>query len=109
MQTRRFFMTEPFGQQLILRPDHLFPVLIEPFGHRSKEESHEDGRFTFDGARRWAFGCHVDITGHGSCEGRGDRARCGDNQMSFGNKKALPRKLQGLGQHPAFLVPELHA
>jgi hypothetical protein len=109
MQTRRFFMNEPFGQSLILRPDHPLATLTEPFGHRSEEENHEDGVFTFDGARCWAFGCHLDITGHGSSEERGGRARCGDDQMSFGNKSALPRKLQGLGQHPAFLVPELHA
>jgi hypothetical protein len=70
MQSRRFFMTERFGQPLILGPGHLFQVLTEPFGHRLMEDSHEeeDGRFTFNGARRRAFGCHVDITGHGSCE-----------------------------------------
>jgi hypothetical protein len=61
MQTRRFFMTEPFGHPLILRPDHLSLALTEPFGHKSEEEDHEDRRFTFDGARRWAFGCLVDI------------------------------------------------
>jgi hypothetical protein len=74
-----------------------------------REECHEDGRFAFDGSRRGAFGCHMDITGSGSCEERRGRTRWGGGQVSFRSQKALSGKLQGLGQRPEFLVPELHA
>jgi hypothetical protein len=48
----------------------------------SREESHEGRRFRFDGARRGAFGCHLDITGYGSCE-----ERCG---RCFSEPGAMP-------------------
>lgn len=93
MQTRCFFMTDRFGQLLILRPDRLLAALTEPFGQRSGEQSHEEGRFTFDGARRWAFGCHVDITGNGSCEERAGREGGDHDKMSRRGSPTLPREV----------------